>query len=88
MTRHYLRYLIASISLLLASVFLNPAFANIYNVTSTVDHPISGAGISVNNANGVITGGAGNGFVTLRSAIAAANNTAGTHTIKIGRAHV
>ena len=84
MTRHYLRYLIASISLLLASVFLNPAFANIYNVTSTVDHPISGAGISVNTADGVITGGAGNGQVTLRSAIIASNANPGADIITLG----
>jgi Secretion system C-terminal sorting domain len=57
------------------------AFANIYTVTSTSDFPITGG---VNNANGVITGGAGNGFVTLRSAIAAANNVAGPHTINLG----
>src|SRR5215212_6780998 len=59
------------------------AFANTYTVTSTVDHPISGAGISVNSTTGVITGGSGNGLVTLRSAVYAANQSAGPHTINL-----
>ena len=72
MKKRYLFHFAASFLLLLASAFLDRALANTYNVTSTSDFPISGAGISVNNANGVITGSAGNGFVILRSAIAAA----------------
>ena len=83
MIQRYLRNLTAIVLLLCVSAFLNQVLANTYNVTSTTDFPISGAGISVANATGIITGGAGNGQITLRSAIAAANNVAGPHTINL-----
>ena len=69
--------------ILVASLMLaiqSPLLANTYNVTSTTDHPTTGG---VNNATGQIIGGAGNGLVTIRSAVAAANNVAGPHTINI-----
>ncbi len=70
--------------LIFASViFWKVSGANTYTVTTTTDFPISGAGISVNSATGVISGGAGNGQITLRSAIAAANSVAGPHTINV-----
>ncbi len=72
------------VTVLIFATLAIPVLGNTYNVTSTSDFPITGAGISVNNATGVITGGAGNGLVTLRSAIAAANNVAGPHTINLG----
>jgi len=54
-----------------------------YTVTTAVDHPVNGA-ITIATATGVITGGAGNGLVTLRSAVIAANkNGAGPHTINV-----
>jgi hypothetical protein len=57
--------------------------ANTYTVTSLTDHPVSGAGISVNASTGMITGGSGNGLVTLRSAIIASNNNAGADVISL-----
>ncbi len=46
--------------------------------TSNIDYPVTGTGISVNTATGVISGGAGNGLITLRSAVIAANANAGS----------
>ena len=68
---------------LIASVAIPLASATTYTPTIFTDPPISGAGISVNTTNGVITGGAGNGQVSLRSAIFAANNHAGADTITL-----
>lgn len=56
------------------------AVAATYSVTTTIDHPVSGG---VNPANGVITGGSGNGSVTLRSAIIASNANAGADVINL-----
>ena len=57
-----------------------PAFATNYTVNSTADPAFT----SVNAATGQITGGAGIGTVTLRSAVIAANSTgAGPHTINV-----
>jgi len=49
-----------------------------FTPTTTSDFPVSGSGISVNTANGVISGGAGNGQITLRSAVIAANANSGS----------
>src|SRR5262245_50729612 len=54
-----------------------------YAPTSFQDFPVTGTGISVNSSTGVITGGAGDGQVTLRSAIVAANANAGADTINL-----
>ncbi|GEM_PF-3744561 len=54
--------------------------ANTFTVSSTSDFPVSG-GSSVNTATGVISGGAGNGQITLRSAVIAANANAGSTII-------
>ena len=51
--------------------------------TTFNDPPISGAGISVNTATGVISGGSGNGLISLRSAVQAANANSGS-TINLG----
>jgi hypothetical protein len=51
--------------------------------TTFTDPPISGAGISVNTGNGIITGGAGNGLISLRSAVSATNAHSGW-TISLG----
>ena len=53
-----------------------------FTPTIFTDPPVSGG---VNSANGVITGGAGNGQVSLRSAIIASNaNGTGADTITLG----
>ncbi len=53
-----------------------------YTPTTFTDPPVSGG---VNSANGVISGGAGNGQVSLRSAIIASNaNGTGADTITLG----
>lgn len=54
--------------------------ANTSVPTIFTDPPISGG---VNNANGVITGGAGAGRVSLRSALKAADTLGGTHTVTL-----
>ena len=54
-----------------------------YTPTVFNDPPVSGG---VNSANGVITGGAGAGQVSLRSAIIAANAHAGADVINLGGA--
>src|SRR4051794_15443881 len=59
---------------------------NTYTPTITTDPAVSGVGISVNATNGVITGGAGNGQVSLRSAVVAANAHAGADTITFTQA--
>ena len=59
---------------------------NAYTPTIATDPPISGAGISVSSINGVITGGAGNGQVSLRSAVFAANAHGGSNTITFNQA--
>jgi predicted outer membrane repeat protein len=46
--------------------------------TTTSDYPVSGSGISVNSSTGVIAGGSGNGQITLRSAVIAANANSGS----------
>jgi hypothetical protein len=69
-----------------SSVFLLPALvlftittsAATFTPTSTSDFPVSGSGISVNTSTGVISGGAGSGFITLRSAVIAANANSGS----------
>src|SRR4051812_47895733 len=48
-----------------------------YTPNTTTDFAFS----SVNNINGVISGGPGNGQITLRSAIVAANNNAGADSV-------
>ena len=50
-----------------------------YTPTTTADLTFT----SVNSATGVITGGTGNTFITLRSAIIAANNNPGADTINV-----
>ena len=58
------------------------ASAATYTVTTVTDHPVIGNTIAA--GTGVITGGAGNGLVTLRSAVIAANsNGGGPHTINV-----
>lgn len=53
-----------------------------YTPTIVTDPPVSGG---VNSANGVITGGAGNGQVSLRSAVIASNaNGTGADIITLG----
>jgi len=47
--------------------------ASTFTPTTTSDPPVSGAGVSVNTATGVISGGAGNGQISLRSAVIGAN---------------
>ena len=49
--------------------------------TTTFTDPVFTA---VNNATGVITAGAGVGLISLRSALKAADNLGGTHTITLG----
>jgi hypothetical protein len=77
-----------------ASLFLSIAVhtnAATFTPTSTSDFSVSGSGISVNTGTGVISGGAGNGLITLRSAVIAANANpgstinvpAGTYTLTI-----
>ncbi len=56
-------------------------FATTYTPTILTDPPVTGG---VNSANGVIIGGAGNGQVSLRSSVIAANATGGTNTITLG----
>lgn len=56
-------------------------WANIYTPTIFTDPSIAGG---VNSANGVITGGAGNGQVSLRSALKAADTLGGNHTVNLG----
>lgn len=70
---------------LLAALFLAfaaDAWATVYTVTTTTDHPIPAVGM-----NGVIVGGAGNGQITLRSAIHGANAStiagSATHTVNV-----
>jgi hypothetical protein len=59
-------------------------WATTYTPTTATDFPVTGAGVSINAANGVITGGTGNSQVTLRSAIIAANMSGpGPHTINV-----
>lgn len=55
----------------------------IYIPTTTADLTFT----SVNSANGVITGGTGNGQVTLRSAVIAANAAGGTNSINLSTGH-
>ena len=59
--------------------FSSSVFANTYTPTTFTD-PIY---TTINNANGSITAGGGVGLVSLRSAIQAAENTAGSHTITL-----
>lgn len=56
--------------------------AGTFSPTTPNDFPVSGTGVSVNTATGVITGGAGSGLITLRSAVIAANANSGS-TINI-----
>src|SRR5689334_16427420 len=60
-----------------------PAIAATFVPTTFNDPPIAGAGISVNTTTGVISGGAGNGLISLRSAVQAANANSGS-TISLG----
>jgi hypothetical protein len=81
-----------TIALICASIVISIAL-NIEGATFTPntisDFPVSGG---VNTASGVITGGAGNGLISLRSAVIAANANpgstinipAGTYTLSIG----
>jgi hypothetical protein len=71
--------LIAWFLILFCAVF--SAAANTYTVTSTSDYPVSGAGVSVNTTTGVISGGASNGQITLRSAVIGANANSGSTII-------
>src|SRR5882724_1270705 len=69
------------IALVCASTLLGVASninAATFTPTSTGDFPVTGVGISVNTGTGVIVGGAGNGAITLRSAVIAANANAGS----------
>ena len=69
------------IFLSLAALLSATALANTYVPTIFTDPTIAGG---VNSANGVITGGAGAGQVSLRSAFKAADTLGGTHTINLG----
>ncbi|HZP65163.1 MAG TPA: Ig-like domain repeat protein, partial [Rudaea sp.] len=60
-----------------------PAAGAVFTPTIKTDPPISGSGISVNTSTGVITGGTGNGQISLRSAVQAANQNSGS-TINLG----
>jgi hypothetical protein len=71
------RYLIA-LTVLLA--WASDALANTYTPTIFTDPAITGG---VNSANGVITGGTGNGQVSLRSALKAADTLGGNHTVTL-----
>ena len=64
---------------IIATLLSVTAKANTYTPTTFTD-PIF---TTVNNANGVITGGAGIGLVSLRSALKAADNLGGTHTVNL-----
>ena len=59
--------------------FTISVFANTYTPTIFTDPAYT----TINNANGVITAGAGIGSVSLRSAIQGAENTAGAHIISL-----
>ena len=59
------------------------AHALSYSPTTFTDPPVTGAGVSVNTTTGVITGGAGNGLISLRSASLGANANPGS-TITLG----
>jgi large repetitive protein len=62
-------------------------WAATFSPTSTSDFPVSGTGISVNTATGVISGGAGNGQITLRSAVIAANANPGSTISLLGQTY-
>ena len=62
-------------------------WAATFSPTSTSDFPVSGTGISVNTATGVISGGAGNGQITLRSAVLAANANPGSTISLLGQTY-
>jgi hypothetical protein len=69
------------IAFICASMLLTVAsntIAATFTPTSTSDFPVTGTGISVNTATGVISGGSGNGLITLRSAVIAANANSGS----------
>jgi hypothetical protein len=65
--------------LLSATLLSVTAVAQNYTTTTFTD-PVFTA---VNNATGAITAGAGVGLVSLRSALKAADNLGGTHTITL-----
>src|SRR5438552_13537332 len=76
--------ILAALTQFVALIALSPFASSItYTPTTTTDFPVTGAGVSVNSTTGVITGGTGNGQVTLRSAISAANANAGADTINL-----
>src|SRR5687768_469831 len=70
------KYFVFLLSAILLSLV---AVASVDTVTTTTDHAYT----TINNANAQITGGAGIGQVTLRSAIQAADALGGTHTINV-----
>ena len=72
-----IKFFVLLLSTTLVSV---TSVANVY-VTTTFTDPVFTA---VNNATGAITAGAGIGLVSLRSALKAADNLGGTHTITLG----
>ena len=78
-----LRQAMGALFLLVACGLSNAVFAANYAPTTFTDPPVSGAGITVNNSTGVITGGAGNTLVSLRSALRAADTLGGTHTLTL-----
>jgi hypothetical protein len=64
---------------LFSNLYSGKGFANVY-VTTTFTDPVFTA---VNNATGAITAGAGVGLISLRSALKAADNLGGTHTVTL-----
>jgi len=67
------------------AIALGPmAGATTYTVTTATDFPVTGGTITVTASTGVINNGTGNGQVTLRSAVLAANMSGvGPHTINV-----
>jgi len=64
---------------LFSILYAGNGFANVYVPTTFTDHAYT----TIDNATGVITGGAGIGSITLRSALQAADALGGTHTITL-----
>ena len=77
------RYLLRRICLSAAGLMLvavSTGWAATFTPTTLGDPPVTG-GVS---GTGVISGGAGNGQVSLRSAVIAANNAGGTNNVNLG----
>jgi hypothetical protein len=64
---------------LFSILYSGNGFANVYVPTTFTDPAFTG----INNATGAITAGAGIGLISLRSALTAADNLGGTHTVTL-----